>query len=146
MAYQVSNTPSNGSCLRTGQNCRPPPLNRVRLLPCRLVTTLSLHPHRASAMPSKSKQKKGRDVALSTLDGVIQVLGVAKDACGVPPAQIALGSACVLLTTIKVRSPSPTASFEFTCSCLSRTRWAIKMITSILDCPALRCAKRLTGD
>ena len=55
-------------------------------------------------MSSKPKQKKGRDAALSTLDGVIQVLGVAKDACGVPPAQIALGSACVLPTTIKVRS------------------------------------------
>ena len=55
-------------------------------------------------MSSTPKEKKGRDVALSTLDGVITVLGAAKDACGVPPAQIALGSACVLLTTIKVPS------------------------------------------
>ena len=55
-------------------------------------------------MSSKPKQKKGRYATLSTLDGVIQILGVAKDACGVPPAQIALGSACVLLTTIKVCS------------------------------------------
>ena len=67
-------------------------------------------------MSSKPKQKKGRDVALSTLDGVIQALGVAKDVCGVPPAQIALGSACVLLTTIKVRSlpHSSMADFKFT--------------------------------
>ena len=57
-------------------------------------------------MSTKPKQKKWRDVALSTLEGGIQVLSLAKDACAVPPAQIALGSACVLLTTIKVRSVS----------------------------------------
>ena len=57
-------------------------------------------------MSTKPKQKKGRDVALSTLEGGIQVLTLAKDVCGFPPAQIALGSACVLLTTIKVRSIS----------------------------------------
>ena len=54
-------------------------------------------------MFSKPTQKNQRNVALSRLDGVILLLTTAKDACGVPPAQVALGSACVLLTTIKVR-------------------------------------------
>ena len=51
------------------------------------------------ASPKRSK------VVLSTLDVVIQDLNLAKDACGVPPAQIALSSASVLLTTIRVRFP-----------------------------------------
>ena len=55
-------------------------------------------------MLSKLQRSKRRDAALSALDGFIQVLTAAKDGCGVPPAQIALGSACVLLTTIKVCS------------------------------------------
>jgi hypothetical protein len=49
---------------------------------------------------------KGRDGVLSTLDLLIQALDLAKDACGIPPAQIALGSASVLLTLIRVRSPT----------------------------------------
>ena len=56
-------------------------------------------------MFSSSEKSKRRDATLSALDGVIQVLSVAKDGCGVPPAQMALGSACVLLTTIKVPPP-----------------------------------------
>ena len=64
-----------------------------------------LHLPRNLTMFSRSEKSKRRDVALSTLDGVVQVLSVAKDSCGIPPAQIALGSACVLLSTIKVRSP-----------------------------------------
>ena len=51
------------------------------------------------------KRSKGRDAVLSTLDVVIQGLNLAKDACGIPPAQIALSSASVLLTTIRVRFP-----------------------------------------
>ena len=50
-----------------------------------------------------AKRSKGRDAVLSTLDVVIQGLNLAKDACGIPPAQIALGSASVLSTTIRVR-------------------------------------------
>ena len=65
--------------------------------------TLSSDLSQAPTMFSSSGRSKQRDVTLSALDGVIQVLTVAKDGCGVPPAQIALGSACVLLTTIKVR-------------------------------------------
>ena len=55
-------------------------------------------------MASTSQQKKGRDVALPTLDVFIQVLNIAKDACGIPPAQIALGFASTLLTMIRVDS------------------------------------------
>ena len=51
------------------------------------------------------KRSKGRDVALSTLDVVIQGLNLAKDACAIPPAQLALGSASVLLTIIRVHFP-----------------------------------------
>ena len=59
-----------------------------------------------STMDSTSQRKKGRDGALSALDVLIQALTLAKDACGVPPAQIALGSAVALLTMIRVRFPS----------------------------------------
>jgi hypothetical protein len=48
------------------------------------------------------QQRKGRDGVLSTLDVFIQALNVAKDSCGIPPAQIAFGSASVLLTMIRV--------------------------------------------
>ena len=64
------------------------------------------HPPRTSTMAS-SQQFKGRDVVLSTLDGSVQVLNLAKDTCGIPPAQIVFGSASVLLTMIR-------ASFLFT--------------------------------
>ena len=56
-------------------------------------------------MASTSHKEKGRDVALPTLDMFIQALNIAKDACGIPPAQIALGAASALLTTIRVRLP-----------------------------------------
>jgi hypothetical protein len=56
-------------------------------------------------MASTSESQKGRDVVLPTLDVFIQALNTAKDACGIPPAQIALGSASTLLTMIRVHSP-----------------------------------------
>ena len=56
-------------------------------------------------MASTSQQQKGRDGALSTLDALIQILSLAKDTCGIPPAQIALGSAVVLLSMIRVPLP-----------------------------------------
>src|ERR1700759_2309532 len=55
-------------------------------------------------MPSKSEQKKRRDRVLRVLDTSIQFLGPAGGSCGFPPAQAALGSACALLTMIRVRS------------------------------------------
>ena len=51
---------------------------------------------------ASSQQLKGRDGVLVTLDLFIQTLNIAKDACGVPPAQVALGSASTLLTMIRV--------------------------------------------
>jgi hypothetical protein len=56
-------------------------------------------------MALRSHREKGRDVVLPTLDVFIQALNIAKDACGIPPAQIALGSASTLLTMIRVRFP-----------------------------------------
>ena len=52
-------------------------------------------------MASTSQPQKGRDVVLPTLDVFIQALNIAKDACGIPPAQIVLGSASTLLTMIR---------------------------------------------
>jgi hypothetical protein len=54
---------------------------------------------------ASSQQPKGRDTVLTTLDLFIQALNIAKDACGIPPAQVAFGSATVLLTMIRVRFP-----------------------------------------
>jgi hypothetical protein len=69
---------------------------------CRPVShALSSHPPPVSTMAS-SQPPKGRDGVLMTLDVFIQALDIAKDACGVPPAQVALGSASVLLTMIRV--------------------------------------------
>jgi hypothetical protein len=77
---------------------------RVRLLP-----HANPRPHalssplpRTSTMASP-QQRKGRDGALATLDVCIQALDIAKDACGIPPVQVALSSASVLLTMIRVR-------------------------------------------
>jgi hypothetical protein len=56
-------------------------------------------------MASTSQQPKGRDGIFTTLDVFIQGLGLAKDTCGIPPAQIAFGTACALLTMIRVRFP-----------------------------------------
>jgi hypothetical protein len=54
---------------------------------------------------ASSQQQKERDGVLTALDLLIQTLSIAKDACGIPPAQVALGSANVLLTMIRVRFP-----------------------------------------
>jgi hypothetical protein len=48
---------------------------------------------------------KRRNSVLSTLDVSIQALNLAKDTCGIPQAQVAFGSASVLLLMIKVRFP-----------------------------------------
>ena len=55
------------------------------------------------ASTSISQRPQGRDGALTSLDVLIQVLTLAKDTCGIPPAQVAFGSAVVLLTMIRVR-------------------------------------------
>jgi hypothetical protein len=53
-------------------------------------------------MTSTPQPQTGRDVVLPTLDVLIQALNIAKDACGIPPAQIVLGSASALLIMIQV--------------------------------------------
>jgi hypothetical protein len=55
-------------------------------------------------MASKSQRRKERDGDRSTLDVSIQALGLAKDDCGIPPAQAVFGSVSALLCTIRVRS------------------------------------------
>ena len=56
-------------------------------------------------MASAPQRPKGRDGVISALNVFIQVLDIAKDTCGIPPAQIAFGSASVVLTMIRVRFP-----------------------------------------
>lgn len=66
-------------------------------------------------MTSTTQQPIGRDGVLSALDIVIQGLNLAKDACGIPPAQVVFGSVSALLTMIRVRFPrSATMSSRFT--------------------------------
>ena len=54
-------------------------------------------------MASTSQRPEGHDGVLQTLDVFIQVANTAKDTCGIPPAQVAFGSASALLTVIRVR-------------------------------------------
>jgi hypothetical protein len=56
-------------------------------------------------MASTSQRPEGRDGALPTLYVFIQALNIAKDTCGIPPAQTTFGSAAVLLTIIRARYP-----------------------------------------
>jgi hypothetical protein len=44
------------------------------------------------------------DGALVTLNAAIDILNLAKDACGIPPAQAAFGAVSILLTMIRVSS------------------------------------------
>ena len=63
-------------------------------------------------MASTSQQpKKRRDRVLPTLDLVIQTMNLAKDTCGIPPAQVVFGSVSVLLTMIRVRFPHCVTNF-----------------------------------
>ena len=71
----------------------------VRVLPHSALLSL---PSQISTMAS-SQRPKGHDGVLTALDLLIQTLNIAKDACGIPPAQVAFGSASILLTMIRVR-------------------------------------------
>ena len=53
--------------------------------------------------PENSKRQKRRSNALSLLDVAINTLNLAKDVCGIPPAQAVFGSVSILLTMIRVR-------------------------------------------
>ena len=54
---------------------------------------------------SSSKRQKRQENVLSLLDLAIGALNLAKDACGIPPAQVVFGSVSILLTMIRVRFP-----------------------------------------
>ena len=88
------------------------PSIRTRVLPYmnlkRGHRTTPSPPPQISTMASTStfQRPKGRERVLLTLDVLCQVLYIAKDACGIPPAQFVFGSAVVLLTMIRVRIPS----------------------------------------
>ena len=71
-----------------------------------LSPSISLLRPRASTMATNSPQTKpkGRNRAVSTLNGLINILNIAKDACAIKPARVAFGSVGELLTTIRVRS------------------------------------------
>jgi hypothetical protein len=56
-------------------------------------------------MASTSQPRKGCEGVLPTLSVSIEALDIAKDTWGFPPAQVALGSAIVPLTMIRVSFP-----------------------------------------
>jgi hypothetical protein len=69
------------------------------------------HLPRTSTMASISQRPRER--VLPTLDVFIQALNIAKDTCGVPAAEVAFGSASVLLTMIRVRPPYHATKVDF---------------------------------
>jgi hypothetical protein len=83
------------------------------------LTTFVQYRFLPAAMASQSQRSKGHDGALSALNVAIKLLAVAKDVCGIPPAQVVFGSLSALMIMIRVRFPAfqPRASG----SCLSRT-------------------------
>ena len=94
---------------------------RVRILPHSLRATPFLAATMTSTMdPSSSKRlEKRQENALSLLDVTIGALNLAKDACGIPPAQAAFGSVSILLTMIRVRFPllsDDLSQQKFTCN------------------------------
>jgi hypothetical protein len=91
----TASSSSNG-CGRTRQSNRPSVVS-IRVFP---HTTRALTPT-TSFNDGFIPEPKGRDVVLPTLDVFIQVLTIAKDACGVPPAQVAFSAASSLLTMIR---------------------------------------------
>ena len=58
-------------------------------------------------MAAKSKQPKGRDGTLSSLNVAIEALNLAKEASSVTPAKAVFGSVSILLTMIRVRFLPP---------------------------------------
>ena len=69
----------------------------------------------SSTVTLASQPPNRRDGVLSTLDVAIDGLNLAKDLCGILPAQAAFGAVSVLLTMIRVRfSHSPATNFWLT--------------------------------
>ena len=57
---------------------------------------------RISLMENKSQQPKGKDGVISTLNGLIEVLNIAKEIASNTPAKAAFGSVVIILTMVKV--------------------------------------------
>ena len=53
-------------------------------------------------MEGKSQQPKGKDRVISTLNGLIEVLNIAKEIASNTPAKAAFGSVVIILTMVKV--------------------------------------------
>jgi hypothetical protein len=105
---------------------------------------LCSHLPSVSAMAS-SQQQTAHEGVFSTLDVLIQALNFAKDSCGIPPAQIAFGSASVLLAMIRVCSLL--LLFRSTSdSRLSRTRCPTTRIMSNLARLAVIYVRYSTGN
>ena len=86
------------------------PLNCIgaRALPHSLCATHTLFSQllRLSTMDSaNSKWQKRQENIFSSLDVAIKALNLAKDVCGIPPAQAVFASVSILLTMIRVRFP-----------------------------------------
>ena len=130
----------------TRQDVRPSVVS-LRHLPSTQPPSHSLfsHPPPLSTMASTPQQPEGRGLVLPTLDVFIQVLNIAKDSCGIPPAQIAFGSASVLLTMIRV-CLTPASRRQTSDSYLSRTQWLTIRTASTSGGLAVTCAKCSTGD
>ena len=97
-------------CHRASDNRRPwQKPRRIQAISWRLRGSpshaLISQPPPSSTMTSTSQRPEGRDRVLPTLDVFIQILSIAKDTCGIPPAQIAFGSAGALLAMIRARFP-----------------------------------------
>lgn len=113
-------------------------LCRAACIPCALLD----HTYTPPSTMASSQRPRGRDAALTALDLLIQTLNIAKDACGVPPAQVAFGSASVLLMMIRVHfSRFREDNFSLT---FSRIRWQTTRITSNLGRVARMYAKDST--
>ena len=55
-------------------------------------------------MDADARQQKRRDIALSSLNGAIETLNLAKEISSITPAKAVFGSVSVILTMIKVGS------------------------------------------
>jgi hypothetical protein len=92
-----------------------------------------------------STSQRPKDCVFPTLDVFIQLLNIAKDTCGIPPAQVAFISAGVLLTMIRVGFPL-LGDEKLTDLGLLRTQWLTIRIMSSLDGFAVMYAKCSTED
>ena len=68
-------------------------------------------------MDADPRRQKRRDDALSLLNVAIETMNLVKEVASITPAKAVFGSVSVLLTMIRVRSPSsPTTHSRFICN------------------------------